>query len=123
MKTYEALVIFPFQMGLEGHQDQKNVFEEIIKKHEGKVLNRNEIGRRPLGYPIKKSKEGYFVSFVFELSPDQVEAFKRSLQLAEEILKFTIVVKPKVDFSRHAKSAPSHAVQTGEKRQGISHGS
>lgn len=123
MKTYEALVIFPFQTGIEGHESQKNTFEELIKKHDGKVLNRNEIGRRPLGYPIKKSREGYFVSFAFELSPDKVEAFRRSLQLTEEILKFTIVIKPKVDFARYAKPTSTNTVPIIEKSKGVSHGS
>jgi len=116
LKTYEALVIFPSQTALEGHQDPKNSFEEIVKKHEGKVLNRTELGKRLLGYPIKKSKEAYVVSFVFELSPDKAEAFRRSLQLTEGILKFTIVTKSKVDLDRHFKPVPSPAVQTSERR-------
>ena len=116
MKTYEALIIFPSQTALEGQQDPKNSFEEIVKKHEGKVLNRTELGKRILGYPIKKSKEAYVVSFVFELAPDKAEAFRRSLQLAEGILKFTIVTKPKVDLDRHFKPAPAQTISTVEKR-------
>ena len=37
MKTYEALIIFLSQTALEGQQGPKNVFEEAVKKHEGKV--------------------------------------------------------------------------------------
>ncbi len=116
MKTYEALVIFPSQGIAELHLDGKNPFEEAIKKSDGKILNKTELGKRLLGYRVKKANEGYFVSFVFELSPTNLDAFRRLLQLAEGILKFTIIVKPKVDFGRRLKSAPSHAVQTGEKR-------
>ena len=95
MKSYEALIIFPAQFLGESLQDRKNIFEDIVKKHEGKITNRNELGRRPLGYTVKKQKEGSFVSFVFELEPSKADAFRRSLQLTEEILKFTITKKEK----------------------------
>ena len=115
MKTYEALIILPSQFTVEGHQDPKHVFEELIKKHNGKVLNRTELGKRLLGYSVKKAKEGYVVSFVFELPPEKVDSFKRSLQLAEEILKFTIVVKSKDKLARAAK-ALGQTAHAGEKR-------
>lgn len=110
-------MIFPSQTIGEGLQGGgKNGFEEVVKKHEGKVLNRSELGKRFLGYPVKKVREGYFVSFVFELAPEKMDGLKRSLQLAEDILKFTLIVKPKVTFTRSAKPTSGHAVQVSEKR-------
>ena len=116
MKTYEALVIYPSQATGEGQHDSKNIFEETVKKYGGKVLNRSELGRRPLGYAVKKSKEGHLVSFFFEVAPDQLDALRRSLQLAEEILKFTIVAKSKMEPARPQKPVPTYGVQTGERR-------
>ena len=116
MKTYEILVIYPFQTTGEGHHDPKNVFEEIVKKHEGKVLNRTELGRRLLGYVVKKSKEGHVVSFLVEFPPSQLDALRHSLQLTEEILKFTIVAKTKAELLRHVKPALSQPVQTSDRR-------
>ncbi len=90
MKKYEALVIFsPSVTGL----DTKNAFEELAKKSGGNILNRVEMGKRFLGYPVKKSKEGYVVAFDFELMPDKVAELKRSLDLNEDVLKYTIVIK------------------------------
>ena len=90
MKKYEALIIFsPAITGL----DTKNSFEELIKKSGGNILNRLEMGKRFLGYPVKKSKEGYVVAFDFELSPDKMTEFRRSLDLTEDILKYTVVIK------------------------------
>ena len=117
MKTYEALIIFPSQTLVEGLQGGgKNGFEEVIKKHEGKVVSRTELGKRFLGYPVKKAREGYVVSFVFELSPEKMEGFKRSLQLAEDILKFTITIKPKVTFTRSVRPVSGPAAPVSEKR-------
>ena len=92
MKKYDALIIFPPSVtGLDG----KNSFEELIKKNGGNILTRTEMGRRFLGYPVKKSKEGYVVAFDFELSTDKMGELRRSLDLSEDILKYTIVIKEK----------------------------
>ena len=113
METYEALVIFPSQAAAEPLSDGKNAFEEAVKKNEGKILNRTELGRRLIGYAIKKSREGYFAAFDFELSPAKVEPLTHALRLSEAILKFTLVKKPKVRFARRPKTvskptAPTH---------------
>ena len=121
METYEALVIFPSQAAAEPLSDGKNAFEEAVKKHEGKILNRSELGRRPLGYPVKKSREGYFAAFDFELSPAKVQPLTHALRLSEAILKFTLVKKPKIRFVRRHKtiSKPTapihHRPSSGEK--------
>ena len=121
METYEALIIFPSQAAAETLSDGKNAFEENVKKQEGKILNRSELGRRLLGYAIKKSREGYFAAFDFELLPAKIQPLSHALRLSESILKFTIVKKPKVRFARRAKSpvskpAPTHhRSSSGEK--------
>lgn len=117
MRTYEALVIFPSQVAGDLHQDAKNLFEEAVKKCEGKILNRTELGKRPLGYPIKKATEGYFVSFAFELLPDKMGPLRQSLQLVEGILKFTMIQKPKIELPRLSKPVSARPVPIGEKRQ------
>ncbi len=119
-------MIFPSQALGEALQGGgKNGFEETLKKHEGKVISRSELGKRFLGYSVKKTREGYVVSFVFELPPAKMSEFKRSLQLAEDILKFTITIKPKISLARASLKPVSaaHTVQAGEKSKGYSHGS
>ncbi|OGW87893.1 MAG: hypothetical protein A3C35_01535 [Omnitrophica bacterium RIFCSPHIGHO2_02_FULL_46_11] len=118
---YEALVIFPFQTGLDLQQGAGNAFEEAVKKHEGKIVNRTELGRRPLGYRVKKANEGYFVSYTFELTPDKTQALKKVIQLSEDILKCTIVRKTKVELGKPTKAAPlPTAGGTAEKAKGHS---
>lgn len=117
MKTYEALVIFPFPSAGELHQVGKDTFEEVVKKHEGTILNRTELGKRPLGYPVRKAREGYVASFAFELLPGKMDSLKRSLHLTEGILKFTVVKKPKVRWARQLKPVSSPAVAAGPRRE------
>ena len=93
MKKYEALVIFPPQVTVSVLDGGKNDFEEVLSKFQGKIVNRLDMGRRPLGYPIKKVTEGHVVAFTFELAPENVDALKKALQLEEGILKFSLVKK------------------------------
>ena len=116
METYEALIIFPSQAAAELLSDGKNAFEETVKKLEGKILNRSELGRRTFGYPIKKLREGYFAAFDFELLPAKVEPLTHALRLSEAILKFTIVKKPKIRFVRRPKVASKPAAPTHHHR-------
>ena len=94
MKTYEALVIFPPQFAGEGSERGKSLFQEAVKKHGGNVIQAIDLGRRPLGYSVKKTKEGYCMAFEFSLSPQETASFTKTLQLTEDIVKFTITVKP-----------------------------
>ncbi|MBI1977815.1 MAG: 30S ribosomal protein S6 [Candidatus Omnitrophica bacterium] len=96
MRSYEAVVIFPTQIPGEAIQEGKSAFEEVLRKQEGKVLSRTDLGKRFLGYTVKKQKEGHVICFHFELAPDKIEPLKRALQLSEGILYFTIVKKDKV---------------------------
>ena len=121
MRTYETLILFPVNLPGESVQEGKSVFEDILKKHEGKIISRTELGRKFLGYTVKKQKEANLISFVFELTPSKVDAFKHALQLAEEILKFTLVQWEKpapAPQKRISKRPPSatQAVHAGEKR-------
>ena len=117
MKQYEGLIIYPSQAASDALGGGKNTFEEVLKKFNGKVSNRTELGRRSLGYPVKKSREGYCVAFTFELSPEKVDAFRRALQLTEDILTFTIVTKSQsTQRTFRTKPAVTQAVSGREKR-------
>lgn len=87
-------MIFPPQLAGDGLERGKSLFQETVKKHGGSVVQTNDLGRRPLGYSVKKTKEGYCVSFECSLPPAEANSFSKALQLVEDILKFTITVKP-----------------------------
>ncbi|MBI4368047.1 MAG: 30S ribosomal protein S6 [Candidatus Omnitrophica bacterium] len=108
MKTYEALVISPSQ-ATAGGQDGKQLFEEAVKKHTGKILNHTDLGKRILGYPVKKVREGFLTSFTFELSPEKVDSLKGALQLADGIAKFTITrfIQKQITASAKRKKLPA----------------
>ena len=110
MKIYEAVVVYPVQTAGDVHQEGKSPFEDAVKKLGGKISGRIEIGRRPLGYVIKKAREAIFVAYTFEVLPENVAPLKRELRLSENVLSSTITVfrerpKRKVKVRRQKKQS------------------
>jgi len=92
VRTYEGLIITPIA-GAAGTKDESANFESLVKKHGGNVLSRNDLGKRFLGYTVKKTKEAYVTGYDFELSPEKVEPLFKDLRLSENVLKFMITLK------------------------------
>ena len=108
MKKYEILLMLPIHTGAELQQADTSAFETALTKQGGKILHRTDMGRRFLGYIVKKTKEAQIVSFDFELSPDKINELRRALLLEEGILKFTLIVKPKIGFPAPEKPRVVH---------------
>ncbi len=114
MALYEGFFIFPPESTPEIRNKQDKSLEETIRKFQGSMIQKNEGGKRPLGYPIKKFKEGFFVVADFELAPSKVGEFRHALSLQEDFLKFMITRKPvsmKKEPSEKAKPHPAKPTQ------------
>ena len=76
MNKYESVIII-----------NPNVDEEKVKKLEDtftNLINKN-------GNDIKKNKEGIYVTFYFEASPDLIAELERNYRITDEIMKFIVV--------------------------------
>ena len=90
MKSYEALIILPTQLVGDTTQSGKNIFEDLIKKHDGKIVSTTELGKRLLGYTVKRQKEGNVISsalgnaeFDEDVREVRVESNSRDVQRVE----------------------------------------
>lgn len=91
MRKYEGLFIFPPEGTSGSLKDQKRRLEEALRRFGGRIVQQNEWGRRPLGYALKKFREGEVVLWHFEIDPAQLAEFRKALALEETLLKSTIV--------------------------------
>ena len=103
MKPYEALFIFPPEGTPEVRKAQATQLEELIKRFNGSLLQKTELGKRPLGYEVRKFREGFFVSVEFQVDPLKMQEFRKALELQPEVIKYMILVKKK---QSEKKSAP-----------------
>ena len=91
MRKYEGLFIFPPEEAPEAWKGEEKRLEETLSRLGGRILERKDWGRRPLGYPIRKFREGRILIWNFEMEGRQVAELRKALELDEKILKSTIV--------------------------------
>ena len=120
MRKYEGLFIFPPDEAGEAGKELDKRLEETMTRFGGRILDRQDWGRRPLGYPLRKFREGHMLVWNFEMEGQKLAEFRRTLQLDEKILKITIVStpKPKVVKESHKKPQPQKGLGT-EGKEGI----
>lgn len=107
MRSYEGIFIFPSAAAGSNPEDEKRL-EETIRRFGGHLKERFELGCRPLGYAIRKQREGRILHWNFEIEPQQVDELRKALQLDEKILKSMLVkfYPPKAPKERKRKSKP-----------------
>lgn len=113
MKSYEGLFIYPPEAAAEARKAQEKTLEELIKKFEGKILQKTEWGRKPLGYPLKKFREGHFVVLEFQLPPLKMNEFRKALELQTDLLKFMLTIKQTKAPVKPVEKSPTPAVPAG----------
>lgn len=65
----------------------------IVGDAGGQVGNVDRWGRRRLAFEIEHQTEGYYVVVEFTAEPEVLTELERSLHLADEVLRFKIVVR------------------------------
>ncbi len=117
MRKYEGLFIFPPEETPEAWKGEEKRLEETISRLGGRILERKDWGRRLLGYPIRKFREGRMLCWNFEIEGNQLGELRKALALDERILKSTLVKpqepKPVKEPSQKPRASKvSHASQS-----------
>ena len=89
MRSYELVTIFPtedelFRLGKE------TVAAELTKQG-GQNVKEEDMGDRPLAYPIRKRPRGHYVLFTLDFPSDNVDATEKIFKLNPNILRYLFV--------------------------------
>jgi len=79
----------------------------VVAKHSGQVRNIERWGRRRLAYEIDHLNEGYYVVVTFSAEPTAQAELDRTLNLADEVLRYKVVMLPTKREKRLATSPAS----------------
>ncbi|KKQ18677.1 MAG: 30S ribosomal protein S6 [Berkelbacteria bacterium GW2011_GWA1_36_9] len=71
---------------------KENSISKEIESLDGKIISTSTLGQKQLSYKIKKEKEAYFTTVIFEIAPEKVAELDRKLNLKDEILRHLIVI-------------------------------
>ncbi|HOL48145.1 MAG TPA: 30S ribosomal protein S6 [bacterium] len=91
-KQYECMILFDVQLSEEERAEKIDEIKRIIKSDkENEVLKTIDLGIKPLAYPIKKRKNGYYYLFYFVADTKSTARIHNKIKYLEGILRFLIV--------------------------------
>lgn len=91
MNKYEAMVIVDSRLEEGDINKAVDAFVKAITDNGGQVGNVDRWGKRRFAYEINHMLEGYYVVADFQAPIDAIDPLKRSLQVADEIIRGKIV--------------------------------
>lgn len=86
----------------------------VVARHSGAVRNIERWGRRRLAYEIDDQNEGYYVVVTFSAEPAAQAELERTLNLADEILRYKVIVLPPSREQKKKQMASSPASAGGD---------
>lgn|GEM_PF-1291471 len=112
--TYELTVIC--------RDENDETAKKLIEKADGKILNVTDLGRKKFAYNIKKDSAGFYISYFFEMEPQNLLEIDKKLRLEPSIIRFLLiskkvakeeVVKPRVE-KKHVVEAEGEKITKDE---------
>lgn len=87
MPTYETVVVVHPRLSDAEIADFADKTKQMITKDGGEILSEDRWGRRKLAYPIKKSREGYYLYLKYTAKGSLVHKMGQHFRIQETILR------------------------------------
>jgi len=93
MRKYEIMLILPAEADDAVVAQATDRVAQVIKESGGEILSTSPWGRRRFAYEIDRQSEGFYVVSEFTADPEIIRELDRVLSLADEVIRFKIVVR------------------------------
>ena len=90
-RNYELTVVVSPQLNEKDLQAALAGVEAVVEQVKGKGVKKEEWGKKPLAYRIKKETEGIYWLFKLELPTEKAAVVDKELRLREDILRLLLV--------------------------------
>lgn len=90
MRNYEIAIVLHPDLEIDIESATSKV-EKIIDTAKGKIVKKDNWGKRKLAYPIKKQDWGIYVFYQVQLDPSAVQQIESTLRITEEVMRYLIV--------------------------------
>ncbi len=90
-KTYELMVLLHPDLEIDV-ETPINKVEALVTAVDGKVLKRDNWGKKRLAYKISRQDFAIYVYFELSLPPEGVQELERTILITEEVLRHILVV-------------------------------
>ena len=90
MEKYEAVFILNTRKISDDSEGHASKIEKILKKYEGKLVSKNDLGRKKFARAIGKRKIGSYWSYVIEINKDSIAEFQNDFRLDEVVIRLVV---------------------------------
>jgi small subunit ribosomal protein S6 len=93
LREYEVMLILPAEADESAVGGAVERITKVLSEGGGEVKNIDRWGRRRFAFPIARQSEGYYVVVRFTGEPSSLAEIDRTLTLADEVMRFKVVVR------------------------------
>ena len=90
-RTYEVMYIVDPDTAADKIKKLNDAVGKLIKKEGGEVVRMDDVGLKPLAYPIQKKKEGHYVLFEVNGSGQEIAELERRMRVNDMIMRYITV--------------------------------
>ena len=113
MRNYELVVLLHPDLEIDADAAIAKV-EKLVTSADGKIIKRDNWGKKRLAYPIKKHDFAVYVYFKLQLEPAAVRALENSLGITEEVIRHLLVSELEVKTVAKGKEVKKAATVAAE---------
>jgi small subunit ribosomal protein S6 len=114
LREYESMLILTAAADEAVVGTETDRIATVFARHSGAVRNIERWGRRRLAYEIDDQNEGYYIVVTFSAEPTAQAELERTLNLADEILRYKVIVLPPSREQKKKQMASSPASAGGD---------
>src|SRR5688572_13730947 len=90
-RTYEVMYIIDPDTALDKIAQLNEAVGKLVEKEGGTVVRLEDLGRKPLAYPINKKTEGHYVLFEIDGSGQEIAELERRMRVNDMIIRYMTV--------------------------------
>lgn len=116
MRLYEVAVVLHPDLEIDLENTSAKI-EKIIEGAKGKIVKRDNWGKRKLAYKINKQDWGIYIFYQVELEPQAVVKIENTLRITEEVMRYLVVSLDHIRYIRKSDSAKKPAEKTDDDKK------
>lgn len=87
MNVYETVLIVKPQLSDTEIGGVLEKTKKVLTTEGAEILNEDRWGRRKLSYPIKQSREGFYIYLKYQAQPSALGRFEQQLRVMEPVIR------------------------------------
>lgn len=91
MPKYELMYILSSAVSDEQVPQISSEVDKFVSENEGSTLGQEFLGKKKLAYPVKKTRNGFYVLQIFNLPANKLQELDNKLRSLESIIRYMIV--------------------------------